>query len=171
MSPFPRLFVAFLFSLERLFTAAILTVQTPLCEYSSSVILRERGDIILFPGVFADPPWGVPHLAGLGVARLRAAAPAHGLRVLCAACSPAMPLQRHRAGPRTQPHVAYGIRTPELRHLLHSRFRLGSSAEHRRARSRELESESPRDHRGEPKQLRREGEQLAGGRGTIAAGI
>src|SRR4029077_11123323 len=84
--------------LKETFTGAILTVQTSLCEQSSSVILGRRGDPLLHLGILADPAWGVPHLAGCAMAGLRATAPAFRSRLLCAACSCAVPLQRHRAG-------------------------------------------------------------------------
>src|SRR4029077_1122802 len=81
-----------LFSLERAFTAAILTVRTALCEQCSSAILGEHGECILFPGAFSDRYWRVPCLACLAVARLRAAAPAHGPGILHAARGRALPL-------------------------------------------------------------------------------
>src|SRR5256885_11450121 len=85
MSPFQNRLAAFCSPFERTFTAAILTVQTALCEQCSSAILKERGDTILFTRVFADPTWGLPHRARFAVARLLAAAPAHGSRILRAA--------------------------------------------------------------------------------------
>src|SRR5437773_5074600 len=89
-----------LFSLERAFTCAILTVQWAHCEQCSSAILRQRGDIILPSRVLADPGGRVPHWTGLAVARLCAAAPARRSGILHPACGRALPVQRHGAGPR-----------------------------------------------------------------------
>src|SRR5260370_40989814 len=126
-----RPLVAFLFSFERTLTSAILTVRTPLCEQCSSAILGKRGDSFLFPGVLASPTWGVSHLAGCPVARLRAAALAHGSGILHTARGPAFPLQRHRTGPRAQPFVASGIHASDLRDFFHSRLRLRSTPQRR----------------------------------------
>src|SRR5260370_28030921 len=97
-----RPLVAFLFSFERTLTSAILTVRTPLFEQCSSAILGKRGDTFLFPGVLASPTWGVSHLAGCPVARLRAAALAHASGILHTPCVPALPPQRHRTRPPSQ---------------------------------------------------------------------
>src|SRR5947208_13927330 len=110
-----------LFSLERAFTCAILTVQWAHCEQCSSAILRQRGDIILPSRVLADPGGRVPHWTGLAVARLCAAARARRSGILHPACGRALPVQRHGAGPRTQSFVAY--RSEERRVGKEWRFR------------------------------------------------
>src|SRR5438477_11844177 len=120
MSPFQNRLAAFLFSFERTFTAAILTVQTALGEQCSSAILKERGDTILFTVVFAGPTWGLPHRARFAVARLPAAAPAHGSRILRAAGSRALSLPRHGAWAGALFFGGYRIRTPESRDSLYS---------------------------------------------------
>src|SRR5260370_6872287 len=109
-----RPLVAFLFSFERTLTSAILTVRTPLCEQCSSAILGKRGDTFLFPGVLASPTWGVSHLAGCPVARLRAAALAHGSGILHTPRGPALPLQTHRTPPPAHPFPPYRIHASDL---------------------------------------------------------
>src|SRR6266853_3578409 len=99
----------FLLSSRRTFTGAILTVQTPLCEQCSA-ILRKRGNTFLFPGLSPDTTRGVPHLAGLAVARLCAAATARRSGFLLAACGRSLSLQGHRTRSGAQPPVAYRVR-------------------------------------------------------------
>src|SRR5260370_797100 len=84
---------------------------------------QKRGDTFLFPGLSADTTGGVPHLAGVAVARLCAAASARRSGILLAACGRSLPMQRHRTWSGAQPRVAYGVRSADLRNLPHSGFR------------------------------------------------